>query len=240
MPFPELPGNEAPDCVRWTAYKKTQTSSTLNTLLNKDIWKVDHKSFTAKDCLLPTLCCSKHQSTPQKMAYRPQIQHIYHGDGYHFHVKEYIERHTNGVDEVVQFQGGWEQWLQIEVARAIKAEWHQPVLCEPCLWTTARINLWAKGAQGLPNTGIELTCRSNQEESDAFGDRFVDSLKKIAKRQANRFTPCILYAIGIGRYEDVERYYAHVPDPNREYPIPLYHDEEMQGRFLIFGQVEHA
>ena len=175
------------------------------------------------------------------MAQTPQNQPIYHVDGYHFYIKQYIEKNTTKIFEVIKFKGGWERWLQIELARTIKAEWHQPVLCEQDIWkTTARVDLWAKGAEAkFPYIGIELKCRTDLEQGIAFANRFHDDLKKIAKRPDNANTPCILYATGIGHREDVETPYTNVPDPNNKQPIPIYYEEVVQGAFLIYAWVEH-
>ncbi len=150
----------------------------------------------------------------------------------------------NEIVEVVKFQGGWERWLQIELARTIKAEWHQPVLCEQRIWTAGRVDLWAKGAEagveaGVPYIGIELKCRTDLEEGNAFATRFHDDLTNIAKRPANAYTPCILYAIGIGHRADVEIHFNNVRDPNNDQPIPIYYEEVMPGAFVIYAWVEY-
>ena len=175
------------------------------------------------------------------MAQVPQNQVIHHDDGYHFYVKQYVEQYIDIIVEVIDFKGGWERWLQIELARTIKSEWHHPVICEEYIWaTSARIDIWAKAAQaGVPHIGIELKCRTDLEQGLTFADRFHKDLTKIAKRPANELTPCILYATGIGRQADVQVAYTNVLDPNNQQPIPLYYEEVAQGVFLIYAWVEH-
>lgn len=217
--------------------KKRQPSSTLNTLLNKATWKVGNKSFTAKDCLLPTLCCSKHQ----KMVQAPQDQPIHPGDGYDFLIKKYIEDHTTEIFEVIGFKGGWERWLQIELARTMKAEYHRPLLCEESIWPGKRVDLWAKGSriEEVPNIGIELKCRTALENGLEFANRFHKDLIKIAERPAGENRPCRLYATGLGFRDDVEIEYTNVRDPNTNQPIPIYYDEVVQSLFLIYSWVDY-
>ena len=151
-----------------------------------------------------------------------------------------MQTHVNEIVEVVNFQGGWERWLQIELARTIQAEWHHSVLCEQYIWNNSRVDLLAKSSQaGVPNIGIELKCRTYQEQGTAFANRFHDDLKKITRRPADKYTPCILYVTGIGHQADVETQYNNVPDPNNKKPIPIYYEEVLQGFFLIYAWVEH-
>ncbi len=77
------------------------------------------------------------------------------------------------------------------------------------------------------------------QEGLTFANRFHADLVKIAKRPVKEYTPCILYAIGIGDKADVETLYNNVRDPNSRQPIPIYYDEVMAGFYFIYAWVEH-
>jgi hypothetical protein len=89
----------------------------------------------------------------------------------------------NNLDRIRQIQGGgWENWLQVQMADALPGRpqlatsWIQPQVQreQPIYWDHGkRVDIWVAGGQNGPNAGIELKCKLNNETSDQFILRFT-------------------------------------------------------------------
>lgn len=78
--------------------------------------------------------------------------------------------------------GGWENWLQLQIADALpgrpqlatlrtqmQVQREQPIYRDEA----KHVDIWLAGGPNGPNAGIELKCKLNHESSDAFILRFT-------------------------------------------------------------------
>ena len=84
--------------------------------------------------------------------------------------------------------------------------------------------------------GMELKCRTDLDQGHEFANRFHKDLTKIA-RIPN--TPCILYAIGLGRIENTKIEYNNASNPNKNRSISICYEEVVQGLCLIYACVTY-
>ncbi len=166
----------------------------------------------------------------------PVSRAVQQGDGYLPYVVQEITANSGPIFQVLGYKGGWERWLQIELARTVLSPNHLHVQCEESIWSDqAKVDLWTKSQTGAPNVGLELKCRTAIEQDLSFADRYHADMVKVTRQPKEANRPCYLYAIGITTVQaDCTIQYNTVYHPITHLPVPIYYYEVVQGLYMLY------
>lgn len=123
-------------------------------------------------------------------------------------IVDFVNTHHRKLWEIMEQKGGWEGWLQVELAFLITESSAHAYVAERELnvfkKAGQRVDIWATGAQGpVQSVGIELKCESHYQDNVGgarLNARLSEDVEKILAGVRQEYvgaTGARVYAVGV-------------------------------------------
>lgn len=124
-------------------------------------------------------------------------------------IVDFVNTHHHKLWDIMEQKGGWEGWLQVELAVLITASGAHPYVAERelAVFNRAgqRVDVWATAAHGpaVRSVGIELKCESHYQDNVGrarLNARLGDDVDKILAGVRQEYvgaTGARVYAVGV-------------------------------------------